>query len=117
ERSAPIRLGGIFADFTVNVVSAFSLGVVRLQLAVRNRPGRRDSSEMFYLAKIFFAETKQRCAVKFRIAADIIIGVRMQLTAIGVAPQLLRVVATARIHLERTPVLFFAPDEWTALKQ
>ena len=55
---------------------------------------------MFYLAKIFFAEPEQRCAIKFRIPADVIIGVRMQFSAIGIAPELLRVVAAVRIHLQ-----------------
>ena len=72
---------------------------------------------MFYLAKIFFAETKQRRAIKFRVAADIIIGVRMQLGAIGVAPKLLGVVAAMRIHLQRVPVFFLARNKWTSLEQ
>ena len=48
---------------------------------------------MFYLAKILFAEAEQRCAIKFRVAANVIIGVRMQFSAVGVAPKLLRVVS------------------------
>ena len=72
---------------------------------------------MFYLAKIFFAEPEQRRAIKFRIAADVIIGVRMQFAAVGVAPKLFRVVAATRIHLQRVPVLFLARNKWTALEQ
>ena len=72
---------------------------------------------MFDLAKIFFAKTEKRRAIEFSIAADVIIGVRMQLAAVGVPPKLFRVVAAACIHLQRIPVLFLARNEWTSLEQ
>ena len=97
-----VRLSGIFSGFAMHVVNAFGVGVVRLQLSVRNRPGRRDPAEMFYLSKIFFTETKQRRAVKFGVAADIIIRVRMQLCPIDVPPKLFGVIAAAGIHLQST---------------
>src|SRR5437762_11139318 len=40
EGSAAMRLSGIFANFAVHMINAFGLGVVRLQLAVRDGPGR-----------------------------------------------------------------------------
>src|SRR5204863_7457509 len=40
ECSAAMRLSGIFANFAVHMINAFGLGVVRLQLAVRDGPGR-----------------------------------------------------------------------------
>src|SRR6059058_5014754 len=40
ERAAAMRISGIFANFAVHMINAFSLGVVRLQLVVRDGPGR-----------------------------------------------------------------------------
>src|ERR1041385_112100 len=53
---ASVRLSGIFPGFAMYMINAFCLGVVRLQLAIRNRPGRRESAEMFYLTEVFFTE-------------------------------------------------------------
>src|SRR6266481_2385550 len=72
---------------------------------------------MFYLAKILFAEPEQRSAIKFRIPADVIIGVRMQLAAVRVVPKFLRVVATTCIYLQRVPIFFLARNKWPPLKQ
>src|SRR5215475_90395 len=77
--TAAARFGKVFPGFTMHMVNAFRFGVVWLQFVVRNRPGWRDSTEMFYLAKIFFAESEKCSAIKFSIAPDIIIGVRMKL--------------------------------------
>ena len=41
---------------------------------------------MVNLAEVFLAQAKQRRAVKLRVAADIVVRVRMQLFAVFVAP-------------------------------
>ena len=117
ERAAAMRLSGIFAIFAVDMINAFSLGVIRLQFIVRNRPGRRDPTGMFYLAEILFAETEQRRAIKFGVSTDVIIGVWMQLAAVRVAPKFFRVVAAMCIHLQGIPILFLARNKWTAFEQ
>src|SRR5206468_7898858 len=101
----------------MHMIDAFSLGVIRLQLGVRNWPGRRDAAVVFDFAKILLAQAEKRRAVKFGVATHVIIRVWMQLSAVGIAPELLRVVAAARIHLQRVPVLFLARNKWTALEQ
>ena len=72
---------------------------------------------MFDLAKIFFAQPEKRRAIEFGVAADVVIGVRMQLVPVGVPPKLFGVVAALRIHLQRVPVFFLARHEWPALEQ
>ena len=44
------------------------------------------------LAEVFLAQTEQRGAVELGIAADVVIGVRMQVLAVFVAPDFLGVV-------------------------
>src|SRR5262249_40766235 len=106
--AAASRLGRIFTHLAMYMIEPFGLAVIRLQLIIRNRPGRRDSAVMFYLAKIFFTESEKCSAIKFGIAADIIIGVRMKLATVDVPPKLFGIVAATRIHLQGIPILFFA---------
>src|SRR6516162_427671 len=105
--AAASRLGRIFTYLAVYMIEPFGLAVIRLELIIRNRPGRRDSTVMFYLAKILFAEPEQCRAIKLGVATNVIIGVWMQLAAVRVAPTFFRVVATTRIHLQGIPILFF----------
>src|ERR1043166_5511930 len=115
--AAASRLGRIFTYLAMYMIEPFGLAIIRLQLIIRNRPGRRDSTVMFYLAKIFFAESEKRRAIEFSIAAHVVIGVRMKLATIGVPPKLFGIVAAPRIHFQGVPVFFFARNKWTALEQ
>src|ERR1700757_4123911 len=72
---------------------------------------------MFDLAKILFAQAEKCSAIKFRVAAHIIICVRVQLAAVGITPKLFCIVASTSIHFQRVPILFFAWNEWTPLDQ
>src|SRR5438477_6179293 len=72
---------------------------------------------MFDFAEILFAQTKECRAVKFCIAPNVIIGVRMQLLAILVAPKLLCVVATFYINCARAPILLLALNKRSALDE
>ena len=65
---------------------------------------------MTYLSEILFAKPEQRGAVEFRVAAHVVIRVRMQLLAIHVAPHLFGVVFGIDVHSLRIPVVFFAGD-------
>ena len=58
------------------------------------------------LAKIFFAQAKQRRAIKFGISADVVIGVRMQCFAVFVLPHFMGVVAALEVDGLRAPVFF-----------
>src|SRR5882724_8698132 len=63
---------------------------------------------MTKLAKVFFAKTKQRRAVKFRVAADEIVRMRVQLFAVNVAPGLFGVVLSVKVDRAGAPVVFLA---------
>src|SRR6266480_5422706 len=104
--AASLWLGWILTDSTVDMINALGFGVIRIELAVRDRPGRRSAAEMFNLAKIFFPQTEERGSIEFRVTANVIIGVRMQFCAVCVTPKLLRVVAAMRIHLQRVQFSF-----------
>src|SRR5206468_9406385 len=72
---------------------------------------------MFDFAKVLLAQAEKRRAVKFGVAAHVIIRVWMQLSSVGISPELLRVVAAMRVYFERVPVLFLARHERTALDE
>src|SRR6266480_5388133 len=59
------------------------------------------------LAEVFFAQTKQRGAKKFCVAADVIVGVRVQLVAVFVAPAFFGLVFSFEVYGARIPVVFF----------
>src|SRR5215510_11796494 len=110
-------LGRIFTAIPVHLVEVFSLGVVRLQFVITNRPSRRNAAVMTNLAKIFFPQTKQCCAVKFGVAANVIVRVRMQFLTVRVTPGFLRVVPGFEVNGARAPVVLLARYVITTLKQ
>src|SRR5262245_13851556 len=63
---------------------------------------------MFDLAEILLAQAKQRRAEKFRVAADIVIGVRMEFVAVLVAPLLFSRLFPFESDGARIPVGFFS---------
>src|SRR2546430_13734750 len=72
---------------------------------------------VFDFAEILLAQTEQRCAIEFGIAADVVIRMWMQLCAIDVAPKFLGVVATFHVYCARIPILLLAPHERAAFDQ
>ena len=77
-RAARVRFREILAARPVNVIEPFCFQIVRLEIFVRDGPGWRDSAEMADFPKIFFAESEECGAVKFGIASDVVVGVRME---------------------------------------
>src|SRR4051812_44000687 len=71
---------------------------------------------MVHHAEILSAQTEQRRAVEFRIAAHIIVGVRMQLFAIGIKPMLFGLVLAFYVHQLCVPIRLFARNKVAALK-
>src|SRR5215203_1957536 len=63
---------------------------------------------MTNLAEVFLAQTKQGCAVEFRVATDKIVCVRVQLFAINIAPRLFGVVPGVEVDGARAPVVLLA---------
>ena len=71
---------------------------------------------MFDLAEVFFAQTKQRRAEKLRVAADIVVRMRMQLVAVSVVPLFFGLVSALEVHGARIPVVLFARHVTAALE-
>ena len=107
-RRARRRLGRIFAAVAVHVIKLFRLGVVGLHVIVSNGPCRREAAVMADFTKIFFAQTEQRRAVEFGIAADVIVGVRMKFVAVFVMPHLFGLIFTFEVDGTGIPVVFLA---------
>jgi hypothetical protein len=57
------------------------------------------------------------CSVKLSIPADVIVGVRVKLIVVLVAPDFFGVILSFRVYRTRTPVILLAWDIWTALRQ
>src|SRR6185503_21102596 len=98
----------IFTTIPVYVIEVLGLGVIRFQLVVTDRPGRRDAAMMTNLAEVFFAQTKERRAVELCITADEIIRVRVQCLPVAIAPRLFGVVFTFEIDGASAPVILLA---------
>src|SRR5215471_15101088 len=115
--SARRRLRRILAAGTVHVVALLREGVVRLELVVRDRPGRRDPVVMLELAEIFGTQAVQGSAVQLRRTADEVMHLRLERLALLVVPRVLRHVAVVDEHLFREPVLGFTRKPVAALEQ
>src|SRR6266516_3655647 len=72
---------------------------------------------MLDLAKILLAQAEKSCAIKFRVAAYIVIRVRMQDAAIRAAPLFLCVISSFHVYRSGIPVLFLARHIRPALDQ
>jgi hypothetical protein len=61
---------------------------------------------MFNFPEILFAKSKQGGTVEFRIAAHVVVGMRMKRIAILVLPHLFCLILAFDIHSSRGPVVF-----------
>ena len=98
-RSARRPLGRVLPVPAVHQVEVLGLGVVRLQVGVVDRPGRRDPAVVAQLAEVLRPQPEQRRAVELGVAADVVVDLRRELVAVLVVPELRRPVPAAR----RTP--------------
>ncbi len=67
------RLGGVDAMLTVHVVELLGLRVVRLEVLIAQRPGRRDATGVLDLAEVLPSQAEQRRAVELRVASDVLV--------------------------------------------
>src|SRR6185369_2577921 len=115
-RCAGPRLRRIFAAITVYLVKMLGFRVIRFQVVVADRPGRRDSAVMTNLTKVFLSQTKESRAVKLRVTANKVIRVRMKLFTFAVAPRLFRVVPALEVYGARAPVVLLTRNVLAALE-
>src|SRR5208283_2736551 len=100
----------------VHLIEIFGLRIVWLQIVVADRPSGRDATLVTQFAEILLAQPEQRSTVKLGVAADVIIGMRMEFLAILIEPGLLCVVMAVDVDDLRIPVRFLAGNIVTALK-
>src|SRR5215207_1495202 len=82
------RLARIRAALAMDLVEVLRLRVVRLELVVSDRPGRRRPAVVAELAEVLPPEPEQRGAIELGVAAHPVVGVRMQVPPLRVAPML-----------------------------
>src|SRR5207249_5509917 len=93
------------------------LGVIRLQLLVRDRPGRRETSLVLDLAEILLAEPQQHCPVDFGVATDVVVDAGMENLPILVFPTDISFVLVVDEDGAGIPVLLLAREIVTPLEQ
>src|SRR5439155_2124506 len=111
------RLRRIATAEPVHLVEMLGLGVVRLQVVVRDRPGGRHAALVGDLAEVLLAEPDQRGAVELGVPADEVMRAGVELLAIAVVPVLLDVVAVLDLDGARVPVLLLARDVAAPLEE
>src|ERR1043166_3150291 len=72
---------------------------------------------MANLAEVLVAQAEQCGSVEFRIAADVVVRMRMQRLALAIAPHFLRVIPRLDVDRARTPVVLLAAHVVAALEQ
>ena len=116
-RRAGRRVGGILSPPAVHVVELLGLRVVRLEVLVRDRPGRRGSTPVLELPEVLPAQPEERGAVELRVPADPVVRVRMELPALGIPPHFLRRVPPLQIDGLGAPVGLLTRDVVTPLDE
>src|SRR5207247_9962594 len=107
-RGAGGRVRRIGAALAVHVVELLGTRVVRLQVLVGDRPRGRDPAVMLDLPEVLAPQPEERGAVELRVAADIVVRVRVELPTVPVAPHLLGGVLALEVHGPRIPVVLLA---------
>src|SRR5436190_3499802 len=95
---------------TVHLIEVFSFGVIGFQLVVADGPRRRYAAVMMQLPEVFFAKTKQCRAVKFGVAADEIVRMRVELLALNIPPRFFSVVLSLEVDGACAPIVLLARD-------
>ena len=116
-RSAGRRLRRILTARAVDLVQVLGLRVVRLELVVGDRPGRRDPVVVPKLAEVLLAKAVERGSVELRRAADEVVDLRLERLPLRVVPGVLRDVAVVDEDVVHAPVRRLASQPVAALEQ
>src|SRR3989475_340849 len=109
-RSTGRWIRGILFPAAVHLVELLGLRVIRLQVLVRDRPRGREAAPMLDLPKVLPAEAEQRGAIELSVAANPVVGVRVELSTLRVPPYFLGVVFPLQVDRLRTPVVLLSWD-------
>ena len=116
EGFAGWRLGRVLSPLAMHVVHALGARVVRLELAVRDRPCGRNTAVVAQLAKVFLAQPEERRSVELGIPAHGVVRVRVEIVSGAVLPDLLGLVLARKVH-RASPSCLLARDESAALQK
>jgi hypothetical protein len=110
-------LGGVLAVPTVHQVELLGLRVVRLEVGVSDRPGRRYAVVVPQLTEVLGSQPEQRRAVELRVAADVVVHLGRELVAVLVVPELRSAVLALHEHGAGLPVVPLAGQVVAAFEQ
>ena len=88
EVGAARTLGWILARRTVDVVQLLGLRVERLEVLVRERPGRREAAVVLQYPEVFGPQPEERRPVELRVPADVVVLLGRELVPVVVEPLL-----------------------------
>src|SRR5207249_3554595 len=114
--AAARRLRRIDPALAVDLVKLLRLGVVRLEVAILQRPLRRNAADVLHLLEVAFAQSEQRRAVKLGVPTDVITHARAHFAAVLVVPDLRPEIARRVEGNLGIPILLLARQERPALE-
>ena len=117
ERTGARWIGRVGPGLAVNPEQTLCPVVVRSQIVIRDRPGRRDAPRVLDLAKILFPQPWQRRAIDLGVPTDEIMDTRREPAAARVAPLLFGLVTVLAEDGCGAPVLRFARQKLPALEE
>ena len=100
-------IGGILTAQAMHVIHRLGLLIPGLEVAVAQRPGRRDTVVMFKRLKIALAQAEVMSAVHLGGATNEVMAARLERVALAVVPNIAREITALLEHLLRIPVLRF----------
>ena len=116
-RRARGRLGRVLAARAADLVELLRQRVVRLDLLVLDRPGRRDAAGMLELAEVLLAEAVERRPVELGRPADEVVDLRLERRVLLVVPGVLGHVAVVDEDVVGGPVRRLAREPVAALEE
>src|SRR5438445_6384864 len=72
---------------------------------------------MLYRAEVLAPQAEECGTIEFRVAANAVVGMRVQFLSVPIAPHLLGLILPLDVDRARAPVVFLPRDVVTALQQ
>ena len=111
-----MTLARVLAVLAVHEVQVLGLGVVGLEVVVRDGPGRRDAAVVAQLAEVLRSQPEEGRTVELRVATDVVVDLWLEVVAVPVVPDLRREVLAADEHRLRLPVVALPGQEVPAFE-
>src|SRR5262245_45748008 len=102
--------------YAVDVVHLLGLCVIRLEIVIADRPGRRDAILFAKLTEVFTAQPIERSAIHLGGAPDKVVNLWLEWSALAVEPGVGRDISVVDKHRFGIPVQCLAFQPVTALE-